>query len=69
VAVPVVDPACRRQLDAILARELADPSGWELGEGGEYRQVGSPPVGDPATAQAQAMAAGSQQAEEVVWSS
>jgi polyphosphate kinase len=68
VAVPVVDPACRRQLDAILARELADPSAWELGDDGRYRQVGSPPVGDPTTAQAQAMAAGPQQAKEVVWS-
>ncbi len=68
VAVPVADPACRRQLDTILARELADPSAWELGQDGRYRQVGKPPVGDPATAQAQAMAAGPQQAEEVVWS-
>ena len=68
VAVPVLDPACRQHLDAVLTRELADPSAWELGEDGRYRQVRGVPVGDPATAQTQAMAAASTQAEEVVWS-
>jgi polyphosphate kinase len=67
VAVPVLDAECRRRLDRILARELADPSGWELGADGSYRQRGSVPVGDPSTAQAQAISAGQQQAEEVVW--
>ena len=68
VAVPVLDPVCRRTLDAVLTRELADPSAWELGSDGRYRQVQSVPVGDPETAQTQAMAAASPQAEEVVWS-
>ena len=68
VAVPVLDPACRQHLDAVLTRELADPSAWELGEDGRYRQVRGVPVGDPATAQTQAMAAASTQAEEVLWS-
>jgi polyphosphate kinase len=68
VAVPVLDPACRRALDAILTRELADPSAWELGADGRYRQVQGVPIGDPSTAQTQAMAAASPPAEEVVWS-
>jgi polyphosphate kinase len=68
VAVPVLDPACRRQLDAVLTRELADPSAWELDESGHYKQVESVPVGDPTTAQAQAMGAALPRAEEVVWS-
>jgi polyphosphate kinase len=55
VAVAVLDPACRRRLDLILSRELADPSGWELGADGSYHQLRSVPVGDPATAQAQAI--------------
>ena len=67
VAVPITDAECRRQLDGILARELADPSAWELDEDGRYRQVRSVPVGDPATAQTQAMAAALPQAPEVVW--
>ena len=41
VAVPILDAACRRQLDRILTRELADPSAWELAEDGRYRQVRS----------------------------
>jgi polyphosphate kinase len=67
VAVPVLDAECRRRLDRILARELADPSGWELAADGSYRQQLSVPVGDPSTAQAQAVSMGHQQAEEVVW--
>lgn len=67
VAVPILDAACRRQLDRILTRELADPSAWELAEDGRYRQVRSVSVGDPATAQAQAMAAGHRQDEEAEW--
>jgi polyphosphate kinase len=50
---PVLDAACRRRLDLVLTRELADPSAWELGPEGTYRQRQSLPVGDPATAQAQ----------------
>ncbi len=55
VAVAVLDPACRGRLDLILSRELADPSGWELEADGSYHQLRSVPVGDPATAQAQAI--------------
>ena len=67
VAVPVVDPDCRRRLDRILVRELADPSGWELAADGSYRQPASLAVGDAATAQAQAMADGNDLAQEAVW--
>jgi hypothetical protein len=66
--VPVADAACRRRLDAVLTRELADPSAWELARDGRYHQVGNVPVGDPATAQTQAMGVASPQGEEVVWS-
>jgi polyphosphate kinase len=64
VVVPVLDPACRRRLDRILTRELADPSGWELGPDGRYHQRGHLPVGDPATAQAGALAEAATAAEE-----
>lgn len=67
VAVPIRDVECRRQLDAILTRELADPSAWELDRDGRYRQQRTVPVGDPATAQSQAMAATPPQAQEVAW--
>ncbi|MEP7177008.1 MAG: polyphosphate kinase 1 [Gemmatimonadales bacterium] len=67
VVVPVVDTGCRRQLDLILSRELADPSGWVLGPDGSYRQDRSVPVGDPATAQSQAIAREPQPPTEVVW--
>jgi polyphosphate kinase len=68
VAAPVLDPACRRWLDLVLTRELADPSAWELGPDGDYRQLRSLPIGDPTTAQAQAIAvAYPPEPEEVVW--
>ena len=38
VVTPVRDPACCRQLDAILEAELADPTAWELEPDGGYRQ-------------------------------
>jgi polyphosphate kinase len=66
VVTPVLDPVCRRRLDRILARELDDPSAWELGADGTYRQHRSLPVGDPATAQAIA-AAPPPEEEEAVW--
>jgi polyphosphate kinase len=69
VAVPILDPACRGRLDAILSRELADPSAWELGADGSYRQIRSVAVGDPATAQSQAIVTGRPEAEETVWTS
>jgi len=68
VAAPVLDPACRRWLDLVLTRELADPSAWELGPDGDYRQLHSLPIGDPTTAQAQAIAvAYPPEPKEVVW--
>jgi polyphosphate kinase len=67
VAVPILDPACRGRLDSILTRELADPSAWELDADGHYRQVQNVAVGDPATAQSQAIVAGRPEAEETVW--
>ena len=66
VVVPVLDPACRRRLDRILTLELADPAGWELGPDGGYHQLQRLPVGDPATAQAGALAAAAMAAEEEV---
>jgi polyphosphate kinase len=66
-ATPVLDPACRRRLDLVLTRELADPSAWELGPDGTYRQRQSLPVGDPATAQAQAIPAANPPEQEAVW--
>ena len=68
VAAPVLDPVCRARLDLVLARELADPSAWELGADGNYRQLHNLPVGDPATAQAQAISVTyPPEAEEAVW--
>ena len=67
VAAPVRDPACRRRLDRVLTQELADPSAWQLDPDGQYRQERSLPVGDPATAQAQAIAAAVPPEEEAVW--
>ena len=67
VAVPIKDPSCRARLDAILTRELADPSAWELASDGTYRQIQSVAVGDPATAQNQAIVGGHPEAEEPVW--
>ena len=38
VAVPIVEPAHRARLDAILERDLARPDLWELGADGTYYQ-------------------------------
>jgi polyphosphate kinase len=38
VAVPIVDPAHRARLDAILERDLSRPDLWELGADGTYYQ-------------------------------
>jgi polyphosphate kinase len=38
--VPVVEPAHRAMLDDLLARYLADPTGWRLGPDGRYRRQG-----------------------------
>jgi polyphosphate kinase len=68
VVASVLDPECRARLDAILARELEDPSAWELAADGSYRQAQALPVGDPATAQARAIAPPNPAAEEeTVW--
>jgi polyphosphate kinase len=68
VVTTVLDAACSRRLDRILSRELADPSGWELGPDGTYHQLHSPPVGDPATAQGWALSMARMPAEEeTVW--
>jgi polyphosphate kinase len=65
---PVLDEACRRRLDLILSREIGDPSGWELGPDGRYRQARNLAVGDPATAQSQAIAAAQDTpAREAAW--
>ena len=53
VAVPIVDPAHRARLDAILERDLARPDLWELGADGTYYQRPEPAPreaapGDPA---------------------
>jgi polyphosphate kinase len=64
----VLDPDSRARLDAILARELEDPSAWELAGDGSYRQAQALPVGDAATAQARAIAPPPPAAEEeTVW--
>ena len=42
VAAPVVDPAHRARLDAILERDLARPDLWELGADGTYYQRPEP---------------------------
>jgi polyphosphate kinase len=66
---PVLDAACRRRLDLILSLEIGDPSGWELGSDGRYRQARNLAVGDPATAQSQAIAAAQQApTPEAAWS-
>jgi polyphosphate kinase len=67
VAAPVLDPLCRRRLATVLEQELADPSAWELAPDGGYRQRAALAVGDPATAQAIAMAMDHLTEEEVVW--
>lgn len=67
VATPVLDPACRRRLDRVLTRELQDLSAWELDPAGNYRQLQSLPVGDPATAQAIAATHPPEEEEEAVW--
>jgi polyphosphate kinase len=68
VVTTVLEPACRLRLDRILSRELADPSGWELGPDGTYHQLQSVPVGDPATAQGWALSrARTPAGEETVW--
>jgi polyphosphate kinase len=68
VVTTVLDPACGRRLDGILSRELADPTGWELGPDGTYHQLHSLPVGDPATAQGWALSRARLPAEEeTVW--
>jgi polyphosphate kinase len=68
VVTTVLDPACGRRLDRILSRELADPTGWELGPDGAYHQLHSLPVGDPATAQGWALSRARLPAEEeTVW--
>ena len=64
VVVPVVDPGSRERLDRILTRHLADPSAWQLDPEGRYHQLNRLPVGDPATAQAWALAAEEALAEE-----
>ena len=68
VVASVLDPGCRARLDTILARELEDPSAWELHADGSYHQVRALPIGDPATAQGRAMAPPAHAAkEETVW--
>jgi polyphosphate kinase len=66
VVVPVLDDACRRRLDRMLTRELADPSAWELAVDGRYHQLQHLPVGDSATAQAEALSAATEE-EEATW--
>ena len=68
VVTAVIDPACRTRLDAILTRELEDPSAWVLAADGSYHQAHALPVGDPATAQARAIMPPDPAAEEeTVW--
>ncbi len=68
VVASVLDPASRARLDAILTRELEDPSAWELAGDGSYRQAQALPVGDPATAQARATVPLARATEEeTVW--
>ncbi len=68
VVAAVIDPACRTRLDAILTRELEDPSAWVLAADGGYHQAHALPVGDPATAQARAIMPPDPAAEEeTVW--
>jgi polyphosphate kinase len=67
VVAPVLDPGCRRRLDRILTRELADPSAWALSPDGRYHQLHHLPVGDPATAQAAALSVAAPDEEEATW--
>lgn len=68
VVTSVLDPDCRARLDAILTRELEDPSAWALAPDGSYHQTHPLPVGDPATAQARAIAPPTPATEEeTVW--
>jgi polyphosphate kinase len=68
VVTSVLDPAGRARLDAILTRELDDPSAWMLAADGGYLQAHALPVGDPATAQARAIASPTPATEEeTVW--
>jgi polyphosphate kinase len=68
VLATVLDPASRARLDLILTRDLEDPSAWVLHPDGRYHQVQALPVGDPATAQARALASAASAAEEeTVW--
>jgi polyphosphate kinase len=64
VAVPVVEPDSRARLNRILTHYLADPSAWQLDPEGRYHQLNRLPVGDPATAQAWALATGASAEEE-----
>jgi polyphosphate kinase len=54
VAVPVVDPAHRARLDAILERDLSRPDLWELGADGTYYQRPEPAPRDTPAALAEA---------------
>ncbi|HEX5872913.1 MAG TPA: polyphosphate kinase 1, partial [Longimicrobium sp.] len=54
VAVPVVDPAHRARLDAILEHDLARPDLWELGADGTYYQRPEPAPRDTPTAEREA---------------
>jgi polyphosphate kinase len=68
VVASVLDPVCRARLDAILTRELDDPSAWALAADGSYHQARALPVGDPDTAQARAIVPPTPAAEqETVW--
>jgi polyphosphate kinase len=67
VAAPVLDSDGRRRLAAILEHELADPAAWELAADGSYHQRANLAVGDPATAQTQAIATNPRTDEEIVW--
>jgi polyphosphate kinase len=51
VAVPIVDPAHRERLDAILEHDLARPDLWELGADGTYYQRPEPAPRDTPAAQ------------------
>jgi polyphosphate kinase len=68
VVTSVLDPECRVRLDAILTRELEDPSAWSLAPDGSYHQIRALPVGDPATAQARAIGSPTPATEEeTIW--
>jgi polyphosphate kinase len=68
VVTSVLDPVCRARLDAILTRELEDPSAWALAQDGSYHQAQALAVGDPATAQTRAITPPAPAAEEeTVW--